>query len=240
MYTTSKAIVLRSIRYSEADLIAKCYTESDGLKSYMLKGVLKTKKGKIKAAMFQPFSQLEIIARHKNKGTLEYIKEAKITAINPGIRENVQKASMAILLAEVIQNAIQEEEQNTALFHFLEEQISWLEGSAKFANFHLLFLVKLSLYLGIQPDISSAPNAPFFNLRKGQFEAHEADKYAVAGDNCELLKKLLTLDQKELDTLKLNQEKRQRFMLFILSYYQYQLPGFRQPKSLEVLTQLFV
>src|SRR5699024_5788730 len=127
MYVPTKAIVLRSIRYSEADLIAKCYTASDGLKSYMLRGVLKSKKGKLKASMFQPFSQLELVARHKNKGTLEYIKEAKITNINLGIRQHVQKSSIAIFLAEVIQNAIQEEEQNTSLFNFLEHSIEWLE-----------------------------------------------------------------------------------------------------------------
>lgn len=240
MYTPTRAIVLRGIRYSEADLIAKCYTASHGKVSYILKGVLKTRKGKIKAAMFQPFSQLEIISRHKGKGTLEYIKEAKITAINPSIRENVQKSSMAILLSEVLQSAIQEEEQNEALYTFLESSIELLEKQPHFANFHLYFLVKLTRYLGIEPDVHSADNTSYFNVRKGHFEKQGTDQYAIGGSNCFLLKSLLTMAPRDLPKLKLNQEKRQSFLLFILSYYQYQLPGFRQPKSLEVLTQLFV
>src|SRR5690625_1991236 len=109
MYTLTKAIALRHIRYSEADLIAKCYTESDGLKSYLLRGVLKSKRGRIKASMFQLFSLLEIIALHKNTGRLEYSKEAKIIAINPSIRTKVIKSSMAIFLDKVLQNAIQKE-----------------------------------------------------------------------------------------------------------------------------------
>src|SRR5699024_3459856 len=122
-----------------------------------------SKKGRVKAAMFQPFSLLELIARHRNSGRLEYIKEAKITAINPSIRSEMQKTSMAIFLSEVIQNAVQEEEQNKALFEFLETSIQWLETNAEIANFHLFFLVKLTKYLGIYPHYQNADEA-FFNL----------------------------------------------------------------------------
>jgi len=238
MFTPTKAIVLRSIRYSEADMIAKCYTASDGLKSYMLRGVLKSKKGKIKAAMFQPFSQLEIMAKHKNKGTLETIKEAKITAINRSIRSNVQKSSMAFFLSEVIQNAIQEEEQNGPMFEFIDRAIDDLENRDKFANFHLWFLVEFTKYLGIYPH-SDGENDAFFNIKEGYFERAETDQYSIDGNNCYLLKSLMSCSLTELEQLKLNQDKRQRFLAFILSYYQMQLQGFRQPKSLEVLNQLF-
>src|SRR5690625_1988037 len=229
MYTPTKAIALRHIRYSEADLIAKCYTESDGLKSYLLRGVLKSKKGRIKAAMFQPFSLLEIIALHKNTGRLEYIKEAKIIAI---------KSSIAIFLSEVFQNALQEEEKNEDLFKFLETSIYWLETHEQIANFHLFFLVKLTQHIGILPH-SHADNESYFNLQKGYFETEESDSYSIGGVNAQLLKKLLHLKAKDLHHLKLSRETRQRFLSFILSYYQIQLPGFRQPKSLEVLNQLF-
>ncbi len=238
MFTPTKAIVLRSIRYGESDLIVKCYTASDGLKSYMLRGVLKTKKGRIKSAMFQPFSLLDLVARHKNKGKLEYIKEAKIATVNYSIQSDVYKTSMAIFLCEVIQNAIQEEEQNKALFSFLENSIDWLENHKQIANFHLYFLVKLTKYLGILPHLEEE-NYPYFNLQQGHFEALESDNYAVSGKNAFLLKKLLRLTAEDLTDLKLNRETRQNFLLFMLSYYQIQLQGFSKPKSLEVLNQLF-
>ena len=78
MVVATKAIVFSAIKYSEADLIVSCFTETSGMKSYLLRNILKSKKGKLKASFFQPLTQLEIIADHKNKGTLEYIKEAKI------------------------------------------------------------------------------------------------------------------------------------------------------------------
>jgi len=238
MYISTKAIVLRSIRYAESDLIVKCYTASDGLKSYILRGILKSKKGKIKAAIFQPLSVLEIVARHKNKGNLEYIKEAKTAVINYSIQSDVYKTSMAIFLCEVIQNAIQEEEQNKNLFEFLEKSITWLENHKEIANFHLFFLVSFTKYLGIFTHLGEE-KYPFFNLQQGHFENHENDNYSVSGKNTELLKRLISLEIEDLPTLKLNRKIRQDFLVFILSYYQIQLQGFSKPKSLEVLNQLF-
>ena len=40
----TKAIVLSSIKYSDTSLIVKCFTEKEGIKSYLVKGVLKSKK----------------------------------------------------------------------------------------------------------------------------------------------------------------------------------------------------
>ncbi len=238
MIVKTKAIALNSHRYSEADLIVRLYTATDGLKSYLLRGVLKTKKGKIKSAMFQPLSMLEIVAMHKNIGRLEYLKEAKLTAINPSIRTQIQKSSIAIFLTEVIRNAVQEEEQNEPLFAFFEQAIQRLETEENTANFHLQFLVDFTKYLGIYPQVEQE-DLPYFNLQQGQFEAEETDNYSVSGKNCVLLKTLLQANDAEIKQLRLQQEDRQKFLVFILSYYEIQLQGFRQPQSLEVLAQLF-
>ncbi|MDO7715016.1 MAG: recombination protein O N-terminal domain-containing protein, partial [Flavobacteriaceae bacterium] len=40
MQQTTKAIVLKTIKYGDNSLIVKLYTASSGLKSYMLNGVL--------------------------------------------------------------------------------------------------------------------------------------------------------------------------------------------------------
>ena len=40
MLAKTEAIVLTSIKYGEADLIVKCFTQSSGLKSYLLRNDL--------------------------------------------------------------------------------------------------------------------------------------------------------------------------------------------------------
>ena len=54
MQVSTKAIVLTAIKYGDSSLIVRCYTEQSGSKSYLLRGVLKSKKGKLRPAYFQP------------------------------------------------------------------------------------------------------------------------------------------------------------------------------------------
>ena len=52
MLVTTEAIVLSKINYSETSLIVRCYTLSDGLKSYLVKGSKQGRNGKKNAALF--------------------------------------------------------------------------------------------------------------------------------------------------------------------------------------------
>ena len=56
----TKAIVIYTIKYGDTSLITTCYTQNYGIKSYILRGILKAKKAKIKAAYFQPLMQLNL------------------------------------------------------------------------------------------------------------------------------------------------------------------------------------
>jgi DNA repair protein RecO (recombination protein O) len=60
MLVSTRAIVLSKLRYNDHDLIVKCYTRAFGIKTYMLKNILKSKKGRVKPAYFQLFSLIEI------------------------------------------------------------------------------------------------------------------------------------------------------------------------------------
>ncbi len=48
MLVSTEAIVLSYLKYSETSIIVKCFTQSDGLKSYLIKGVRSAKKKKNK------------------------------------------------------------------------------------------------------------------------------------------------------------------------------------------------
>lgn len=238
MLVKTKALVIHSLRYGEADLIVKCYTESSGLKSYLLRRILKSKKGKLKTSMFQPLTQLDIEANHKDKNTLESIREAKVIRPYVSLHTEIHKSSVVMFLAEMLRNSIQEEEQNQALYHFLEESLNWFDTSEHFANFHLLFLVKLTQYLGFYPNESST-DLPYFNLLDGDFQHVETNKYCISNQNSALLKQLLQSNFDKVHEIKLNKTRRKSFLEMWLLYYELHLHGFRKPKSLEILHQLF-
>ena len=109
---TTKAIVLSSLKYSDTSLIVKCYTEQEGIKSYIIKGILKAKKGGIKVAYFQPLTQLILVANHSSKSSLNTLKEVQILNPYKTIYRDIVKQSVVLFLSEVLANSIQEEEKN--------------------------------------------------------------------------------------------------------------------------------
>lgn len=238
MLVDTNAIVISSLKYGEADLIVKCFTEKSGLKTYLLRGILKSKKGKFRASMFQPLSQLELIANHKDKGTLEYLQEAKIKGAYKTLHTDVMKSTMVFFISEVLKNSVQEEEENKPLYHYLETTFNWLDHHEKFANFHLLFMLKLTKYLGFYPEDSN-PEPEYFNMLDGVFQEVKTNAYCIEGPNVLLLKKLLQMNFSNLEELKLNKTARNYFLEMLLLYYQLHIDSFKKPKSLAVLHEIF-
>ena len=238
MLIHTKAIIISALKYGEADLIVKAYTLSDGLCTYMLKGVLKSKKGKFKASMFQSLTQLEIVANHRGGGKMEYLKEAKVTGNYQSLHTHPVKLAMVMFLAEMLRNAIREEESNERLFQYLEYSFQFLDATDKFANFHLLFLLNLTRYLGFQPEIGNNDQS-IFNLLDGVFQKISTNDYCIEGKNVDLLKCLLGTDFDALHEIKMNKTSRNEFLNMLLLYYELHIEGFRKPKSLSVLNEIF-
>lgn len=238
MLVRTQAIVISALKYGEADLIVKAYTLSDGLKTYMLKGVLKSKKGKFKASMFQSLTRLEIIANHRGADRMEYLKDAKVVNSYQSIYTHPVKMTMAIFLAEMLKNTIKEEEGNPQLFNYLEYSFEFLDGADKIASFHLLFLLNLTRYLGFRPEMQNQ-DLPVFNLLDGIFQDIPTNDYCMEGRNVDLLKSLLGTDFDALQHIKMNQTFRNEFLNMLLLYYELHIEGFHKPKSLKVLKEIF-
>lgn len=238
MLITTKAIVFSALRYGEADLIVKCFTLQSGLKTYLLRRVLKSKRGKLKSSLFQPLTQLEIVASHKDRGSMESMREAKIMVPYKTLHTNMIKSSVVFFLAEMLRNSVVEEETNPNLFHFLESSLTWFDDHEVTGNFHLLFLLKLTQYLGFYPDDSQV-DKPVFDLLDGTFQPVETNNYCISGENLEILKQLLGTDFDTLSGIRLNQTSRSGVLLMLLEYYQLHLQGFRKPISLSVLNEIY-
>lgn len=239
MQVTTKAIILSSLKYGDTSLIVKAFTLSDGIKSYLLKGVLTSKRGKLKSAYFQPLTQLEIVAVHRNKGTLESIREAKVEYHYHSIHSDIGKNAIALFLAEMLGSSIHEEEYNEELYFFVEAALQWLDSHEEISNFHLYFLVALTKYLGFYPDLSNR-SAKYFDLLEGEFTDHISLNPVLVGQNLEYFKGLLGINFDAVQTIKMNKSARQELLKCIVLYFELHLPGFRRPRSLSILNQVFI
>lgn len=238
MQVTTKAIILSAIKYGDTSLIVKAFTASDGIKSYLLKGVLASKKGKLKTAYFQLLSQLEIVAFHKNKGSLETIREAKVHYHYQSLQTNIVKNALTFFLAEMLSNSIHEEEANQNLFDFLEASLQWLDTNDEVSNFHIFFLLALTKYFGFYPETTDV-NASYFDLQEGDFIHTPSLNPLILGDNLNYFKQFLGINFDTLQMIKMNKKNRQELLKLLILYYELHLHGFRRPKSLVVLNEVF-
>jgi DNA repair protein RecO (recombination protein O) len=235
---TTKAIVLNAIKYSESSLIVKCFTKDDGLKSYLLRGILKPKKKGITAAYFQQLTQLKIVANHNTKNALNSLKEVHVENPYKTIYTNIVKQTIVLFLSEVLANTIQEEEKNEHLYHFLETAFIWLDVHDKIANFHILFLLNLTKFLGFYPDTNYA-NKNGFHLKEGYFTEFTSEKNIISGNQLYQFKKCLGINFDELEKVSFSKKERQLVLQTIIRYFELHLDGFRNPKSLPILEAVF-
>jgi DNA repair protein RecO (recombination protein O) len=225
MLQNTDAIVLSSLRYKESSLIVSCYTKELGVQSYILHHIFKAKKSKINPAYFQLLTQLEIQTNYKSNQNLHKITEVKLLHAYNSIHTNIYKNTVSMFIAEVLQNILKEEEKNEELYNFLEAALLWYDLNDFNANFHLVFLLKISQYLGIFPD-NETLHLNFFRYEKDNRKIY-------------VLKDLLGINFDALNTIKINAEMRQNILNEILSYFSIHLGNFKKPNSLKILHDIF-
>lgn len=236
MLVKTKAIVFSSLKYQEKSLIVKCFTLSNGLKSYFVRDAFSSRKSNQKIAYFQPLTILEIEAVHKNKGTLENFKEIKIATPFQTLHSDIYKSTIAMFISEILHHSIHEEEKNESLFTFLETALHWLDNHNEIANFHLILMLETTKYLGFYPDISEIEFS-FFNINEGVFTPFQTIG-SLTEHETNLFKKLIDLkfdnEQKIFGVI-----ERQILLKILIDFYSFHLDGFKKPKSLEVLKEVF-
>jgi len=237
MRLTTKAIVISSVKYGDSSLIVKCFTYEDGVKSYLLQGILKAKKGKLHKSHFLPLTILQLQAKHNNKGALNRITEAKIVYLYKTLQVDFLKQTLVYFLSDFLTSVLREEEgENTLLFNYLEQAFLWLDEHENTANFHLRFLLDITKFLGFYPD-QTHDEYLYFDLLGGKY----VDKNGfniIQGKELILFNKALGIKFDKLNNTQYNKEQRLKVLNIIINYYQLHMSYFRKPKSLEVLSKI--
>jgi len=213
----SRAIALSYLKQGESSIIARVFTEEKGLQSFIVKGV-RAKKAKKKLGLFQPLQLLSINATHLPKNSLQYISEIALehSQITDGI--DMKKNFISIFVAEVISKVLLETEKDKALFKFIWELKIDLNNLEKInPNFPLIFLIRLSEYLGFSPSKEQITGV-YFNMELGQFTNNQQQlDYYVERDNSSYLRELL-----ENKDINIPYQNRNQILLHLIQYYKLQ------------------
>jgi len=239
----TKGVVLRTVKYGETSIIAAIYTELFGLQSYLVNGVrTSSKKGPGKASLFQPGAILDLIVYHNELKNLHRIKEFKWGYLYKNIFSNIFKNSVALFMVELLTKTIKQPEQNTDLFHFIEDAFLHLDESDQnvVANFPLFFSLHLATIYGFRLSDEYTPQNNYLDLQEGEF-VHEqpVHPYFLAEPHSYTTSQLLkTQLPHELNAIQLNKEARRILMIAYQQFYALHIHDFGSMKTLPVLQEV--
>ena len=209
-------IVLHTTKFGENSLVVHTLSREYGRRSFLVRGVGK----KASMSLFLPLNILEADIQENSRSDL--FTARNIVARHPllGIRNNIFKNSMTMFLSEVLYRVIKDGAAEQGLFEWCEKNILLLDSiQTDFSNFHIRFLLELSVALGFSPEAKDL--APFVG-----------DHYLVA-------EQFMTLSFAESMLIPLNGTVRNEIAEEILRYIEFHSESAVNVNSLKVLRELF-
>jgi DNA repair protein RecO (recombination protein O) len=150
----TQAIVLRSLRYGEADRILHMYTPHRGRLSAIAKGVRKSKSRF--GGRLEPYFRLDLVL-YEGRGDLLTVTSAETVAAHPRLREDAKALDGAARACEAVARVFDDGEPHAGVYHLLANELALLDqdpARAGRAN-SLAFRLKLLLAAGFAPQLAA-------------------------------------------------------------------------------------
>lgn len=241
MLHKTKGIVLKTTNYSETSVVCQVFTEKFGIQSYLINGVKKPK-AKISNNILQPLHLLEMVVYYKQNVQLQRISEARAAPIFKSIPYHLTKNTIIQFLDEVLYKSIRHQQTDQHLFEFLFYAIILFDETPEVnIDFHLIFLMKLSRFLGFAPLELLNKTYKYFDLQEGKFSnLMPVHPYFIEGKDGEVFVQLLNSDF-ETKTSSITNNKYRRFILDkILIFYKLHTASFGEIKSHQILEEILL
>jgi DNA repair protein RecO (recombination protein O) len=150
----TEGIVLRSLRYGEADRILHLYTPDRGRVSAIAKGVRKTKSRF--GGRLEPFFRLNLVL-YEGRSEMLTVTSAETLAAHPRLREDARALDGAARACEAVARVFDDGDPHAGVYHLLANQLALLDRDAARATRAnaLAFRLKLLLAAGFAPHLAT-------------------------------------------------------------------------------------
>ena len=147
-------VVLRSMRYGEADRILHLYTPQRGKVGAIAKGVRRARSRF--GGRLEPFFRLNLVL-HEGRSDLLTVTAAETVAGYPRLREDAEALDTAARACDAVARLFEQGDPNPPVYHLLANELALLDadGARGGAANQLAFRLKLLLAAGLAPHLSA-------------------------------------------------------------------------------------
>lgn len=240
MIVKTEAIVLHSFKLGESKIVAELFCRATG-RLTVVAPLPKTAKGRMKKQFFQPLTLLDVECDVRPRLNMQRLKDIRLLAPYASLPFEPAKLAIALFVAEFLLHALRSEQQNEALFEYIKDSLLWLDNcQSHYANFHLVFLMRLSRFLGFFPNLDDYREGCCFDLRQACFvAAAPVHSYFLPPREASLIPLMMRMNFANMHLFRLSHHERGRLIDVIVAYYQVHLPAFPELRSLPVLKELW-
>lgn len=241
MVIKTDVLVLRTVKLGDAKMIVEAYSRTYGRLAFVT-ALSKTGRSRVGKQLFQPLSLLSVMLDMRPRLSLQKLRDAAFTIPYVSIQTHPYKLSVAMFIAEFLYNVLRVEQGDEALFDYVCDSLLWLDacGNGGFSNFHLVFLMRLSRFLGFYPNLNGFKEGMCFDLRSGCFcENAPCHSDVLLPEEASKVRLMMRMDYPTMSLYRLSREERNRLLDVAVRYYAIHIPDFHELKSVEVLRELF-
>ena len=215
MVTATELIVLHTTKVGENSIVVHALSKEYGRRGFLVRGA-----GKRLMSLLLPLNILEAEVTESTKSTL--LSARNLTARHSllGIRNNIFKNSMTMFMSEVLFRVVKDGVNEPGLFEWCERNILLLDAvQTDFSNFHLRFLLELTVALGFSPEAR--------------------DLQPFVGDHYPIVDRFMRGSFAEAMLFPMNGQLRNEIAEEVLRYIEYHTESSVNVNSLKVLRDLF-
>ncbi len=258
MVENVRGIVIRTVKYGDSSLIVDMFTEGHGRMSFMT-NISRGRRVSNTSSCWQPLSMVEFQADIRPLGKMPKPKDIHSYYVYHSLPYSPIKSTVALFVAEFLSAALREEKTNEPLFMYLESSLQWLDmvqSNAAIANFHVAFLIHLSHFIGIYPNVdpnsvdwkvqitatgnTSGSSMLFFDLMAGTFcKAQPPHAHFLKPEEARFLPLLFRMDFSNAHLFRFSRSVRMRILHVLNDFYRLHVPSFPELKSLDVFKAMF-
>jgi DNA repair protein RecO (recombination protein O) len=150
----TEAIVLRSLRYGEADRILHLYTPGRGRVGAIAKGVRRARSRF--GGRLEPFSHVALVL-HEGRSDLLTVTSADTVAPHARLRSDAGTLDAAARACDAVARLFETSEPHPEVFNLLRSELMLLDADHGRATHHnqLAFRLKLLLAAGLAPQLAA-------------------------------------------------------------------------------------
>lgn len=231
---------MRTVKYGDSSLIVDLFTQSGGRQSFIT-SIARVKRNVRTVSLWQPLSMVEFQAEVRQSGRLPRPSDVRTYYNYADLPFSPLKSTLALFLADFLSAALREEKENHPLYMYIESSLQWLDmadSMSAIANFHLVFLMHLSRFIGIYPNVES--QGSYFDLLEGSFtHGQPLHSHVLKPDEARYLPLLFRMNYSTMHLFRFSRAARMRILHVLNEYYRLHVPSFPELKSLDVLHEMF-